>query len=256
MNIAVVLRLMPSLGDELEVDDNGVDIDREIVDLVINEFDEQALEEAVLIKEATGATVAALAIAGEGADQALRVAYARGADRVVLVDAGACDPYDARTASEAFAQAVRELASDLVLTGVQTPYDVFGQTAPYLAAQLGWPQASVVVGMTVSDGTTRVVQEYTGGREAVLALTLPAVVGVQSASSPPRYVSMARLRQAMSEASAETISAAVEPPAAAPRITALARPERTGSATMLEGDPEEVAEKLAALLRERGALIG
>ena len=256
MNIAVVLRLMPSLGDELEVDDNGVDIDRDIVDMVINEFDEQALEEAVLIKEATGAAVTALALAGDGAEQALRVAYARGADRVVLVDAGQVDPYDTRSASRAFAEVLQGLDVDLVLTGVQTPYDVFGQTAPYLAADLGWPQANVVVGTTVTDGTARVVQEYAGGRLAVLALRLPAVVGVQSASSPPRYVSMARLRQAMSEASAETITAGDAPSQAAAHITGLARPERTGGATMLDGDAEEVAEKLAALLRERGALIG
>ena len=256
MNIAVVLRLMPSLGDELEVDDNGVDIDRDIVDMVINEFDEQALEEAVLIKEASGATVTALALAGDGAEQALRVAYARGADRVVLVDAGEVDPYDTRSASRAFAEVLRGLDTDLVLTGVQTPYDVFGQTVPYLAAQLGWPQANVVVGTTLDNGTARVVQEYAGGRLAVLALRLPAVVGVQSASSPPRYVSMARLRQAMSEASAETVTASVEPAAATPRVTALARPERTGGATMIDGDAEEVAEKLVALLRERGALIG
>ena len=150
MNIAVVLRLMPSLGDELEVDDTGVDIDREIVEMVINEFDEQALEEAVLIKEATGATVTALALAADGAEQALRVAFARGADRAVLVDTGEVEPYDTRTASLAFAQALRQLGSDLVLTGVQTPYDVFGQAAPYLAAELGWPQANVVVGTTVT----------------------------------------------------------------------------------------------------------
>ena len=98
----------------------------------------------------------------------------------------------------------RQLAPDLVLAGVQTPYDVFGQTAPYLAANLGWPQANVVVGVTLADGTARVVQEYAGGRLAVLALQLPAVVGVQSASSPPRYVAMARLRQAMTEATTET----------------------------------------------------
>lgn len=256
MNIAVVLRLMPSLGDELEVDDTGVDIDRDIVEPVINEFDEQALEEAVLIKECSGATVTALALAAEGAEQALRVAYARGADRAVLIDAGNVDPYDTRTAARALATALPRLGVDLVLTGVQTPYDVFGQTAPYLAAELGWPQANVVVGTTISDGAARVIQEYAGGRLAVLALSLPAVVGVQSASSPPRYVSMARLRQAMSEASAETIAVDVAPPEASPRITALARPERTGGATMLEGDAEEVAEKLVALLRERGALIG
>ena len=98
--------------------------------MVINEFDDQALEEAVLIKEATGATVTAVGLRGDGIEQALRVAYARGADRVVVVDAGEIDPYDSRTAALAFAQAFRELAPDLVLTGVQTPSDVFGQTAP------------------------------------------------------------------------------------------------------------------------------
>ena len=81
MNIAVALRLMPNVGDELEVDASGTDIDRELVEMVINEFDDQALEEAVLIKEATGATVTAVGLRAEGIEQALRVAYARGADR-------------------------------------------------------------------------------------------------------------------------------------------------------------------------------
>ena len=133
MNIAVAVRLMPKAGDELEVDPSGTDIDREFVDMVITEFDDQALEEAVLIKEATGATVTAVGLRSEGIEQALRVAYARGADRVVVVDAGEIDPYDSRTAALAFAEAFRELAPDLVLIGVQTPYDIFGQTAPLLA---------------------------------------------------------------------------------------------------------------------------
>jgi electron transfer flavoprotein beta subunit len=253
MNIAVVLRLMPNLGDELEVDDDGTDIDRDLVEMVINEFDDQALEEAVLIKEATGATVTAVALQTEGSEQALNVAYARGADRIVAVRTEAFEPYDTRATALAFAQAIRELGPDLVLTGVQTPYDVFGQTAPYLAAELGWPQANVVVGTTLVDGTAHVVQEYAGGRLAVLGLQLPAVVGVQSASAPPRYVSMARLRQAMTEATAESVDVSVDAGAAS-TIVAIAHPERTGGATMLDGDSREVANKIAALLRERGAL--
>ncbi|MGZ6672277.1 MAG: electron transfer flavoprotein subunit beta/FixA family protein [Solirubrobacteraceae bacterium] len=255
MNIAVAIRLMPKAGDELEVDPSGTDIDRELVDMVIAEFDDQALEEAVLIKEATGATVTAVALHAEGAEQALRVAYARGADRVVLVEAGEIDAYDSRTAALAFAEAFRALAPDLVLIGVQTPSDVFGQTAPALAVALGWPQASVVVGVTVADGTARVTQEYAGGRLAVLGMELPAVVGVQSASAPPRYVSMGRLRQAMTEATAETIPVSVDAPDSASRLVSLARPELQGGATMLEGDAEEVAAQIVAVLRERGALV-
>jgi electron transfer flavoprotein beta subunit len=255
MNIAVALRLMPKAGDELEVDPSGTDIDRELVEMVTSEFDDQALEEAVLIKEATGATVTAVGLRAEGIERALRVAFARGADRVVVVEAGEIDPYDSRTAALAFAEALRELAPDLVLIGVQTPYDVFGQTAPYLAVALGWPQANVVVGVSLLDGTARVVQEYAGGRLAVLGLQLPAVVGVQSASSPPRYVSMSRLRQAMTEASAETLEVSVEAPTGASKLISLARPEPQIGATMLEGDAEQVAAQIVAVLRERGALV-
>ena len=156
MNIAVAVRLMPKSGEELELDPSGTDIDREYVEQAITDFDDQALEEAVLIKEATGATVTAVGLVSDGIDQALRVAYARGADRVVLVDAGELDPYDTRTAALAFAEAFRELSPDLVLVGVQTPYDIFGQTAPLVAVALGWPQANVVVKVGVADGTARV----------------------------------------------------------------------------------------------------
>ena len=255
MNIAVAVRLMPKAGDELEVDPSGTDIDRDLVDMVISEFDDQALEEAVLIKEATGATVTAVGLRAEGIEQALRVAFARGADRAVVVEAGELDPYDSRTAALALAVAFRELAPDLVLTGVQTPYDVFGQTAPLLAVDLSWPHANVVVGVTVVDGTARVLQEYAGGRLAVLGLEMPAVVGVQSASSPPRYVSMGRLRQAMTEATAETLEVSVEAPPGASKLMSLARPETQSSATMLEGDAEQMATKIVAVLRERGALV-
>ncbi len=256
MNIAVAIRLMPNVGDELEVDSSGTDIDRELVEMVINEFDDQALEEAVLLKEATGATVTALGLRTEGIEQALRVAFARGADRVVVVEAGEIDPYDSRTSALAFAEAFRELAPDLALVGVQTPYDVFGQTAPYLAVALGWPQASVVVGVNLVDGTARVEQEYAGGRLAVLGLELPAVVGVQSASSPPRYVSMGRLRQAMTEASTETLQVDVEAPSGGAELVSLARPEPQAGATMLEGDADQVAAQIVAVLQERGALVG
>jgi len=255
MDIAVAVRLMPKSGDELEVDAGGTDIDRELVEMVISEFDDQALEEAVLIKEATGATVTAVGLRADGIDQALRVAYARGADRLVVVEAGEIDPYDSRTAALAFAEAMRALTPDLVLVGVQTPSDLFGQTAPQLAVSLGWPQASVVVGVSLDDGTARVVQEYSGGRLAVLGLPLPSVVGVQSASSPPRYVSMGRLRQAMTEATTETLDVSVEAPTAASTLVSLSRPELQAGATMLEGEADEVAAKLVAVLREQGALV-
>lgn len=254
MHIAVAVRLMPKAGEELELDSSGTDIDREYVELAICDFDDQALEEAVLIKEATGATVTAVGLRGDGIDEALKTAYARGADRIVVVDAGELNPYDSRTAANAFAEAFRQLEPDLVLVGVQTPYDVFGQTAPVVGVALGWPQANVVIKVTAQDGAVRVEQEYAGGHLALLDLQLPAVVGVQSASQPPRYVSMMRLRQAMTEASPETLSVSV-PTASGPEMVALARPVPQSHATMLEGDTSKLAEQILAVLHERGALV-
>jgi len=254
VNIAVVLRMMPNLGDELELDATGADIDRDLVGMVLNEFDDQALEEAVLLKEAIGATVTAIGLEEEGMEQVLRVAYARGADRTVIVQAGEVDPYDTRSAAFALAEALRGLAPDLVLTGVQTPYDLFGQAAPYLAVGLGWPHASVVSGISVVNGAIHVLQEYAGGRAATLELQLPAVVGVQAASSPPRYVSMGRLRQAMTRAVSEPVGVTLSGPDQRSTIVSFARPEQQAAATMLVGDAAQIAVQIAALLRERGAL--
>ncbi len=86
-----------------------------------------------------------------------------------------------------------------MLTGVQTPEDLFGQLAPYLGAMLDWPHVSAVGGIQSAGECVEVLQEYSGGVSSRLRLGLPAVVGVQTASQPPRYVSGSKLRQAMSE---------------------------------------------------------
>jgi electron transfer flavoprotein beta subunit len=82
MNILVVLRLVPDTGEEFELTADGKDIDREWIGFKLNEFDDHALEEAVLLKEAAAAKVMAVAFDGEGVDKLLQTALARGADSV------------------------------------------------------------------------------------------------------------------------------------------------------------------------------
>ncbi len=248
MKIAVVLRLTPDVTEELELDEDGRDIDREWIGLVLNQFDDQALEQAVAIKEATGAEVTALAIDGEGVERMLRMALARGADgarRIVAQSA------PARALAPLYGEAARELGADLVLTGVLATDDLHGELAPFLAAELGWRQASAVSDVAVEGARAVVRQEYAGGRAARLALALPAVVGVQTASQPPRYVAGSRLRELLKVEIPE-LAAQAAPAATGIAPATLALPDRSEGAVMIAGRSEEIAERLCAILAEKG----
>ena len=254
MHIAVILRLVPDITEELEIDPSGTDIDREWIGIKLNEFDEHALEEAILLKESGGAHVTALALDGEGVDRMLQSAIARGADEAVKAEHDVAGVPDQRSAAELLAGAINEIGADLVLTGVQTPEDVLGQLAPYLAACMDTPTVNAVSGISASDDSTvNVKQEYGGGISSTFSITLPAVLGVQTASQPPRYVSGSKLRQAMS-AEIRTISVVQPASRARAEITALKEPERGNGAEMLEGGTDIVAAKIVAALKERGLL--
>ena len=131
MQVAVVLRLVPELSGEVEIAEDGKDIDREMVDMRLNEFDDHALEVGDPPQGSGGATVIALALTGEGVDRMLQSAIARGADRAVKISHGDEGGLSSRAAAPVIADAVRQLCVDLVLTGIQTPEDLFGQLAPY-----------------------------------------------------------------------------------------------------------------------------
>lgn len=255
MHIAVVLKQVPDLVEELEIDSGGKDIDRSFVKMKLNEFDDHALEQAVLLKEASGAKVTAVAIATEGIDQVLYAAKARGADAVMEVDAGE-EPLDSRRAAPALAAAIKQVAPDLVLVGVQAADDLFGQTGPFLAAALGWPHVSVVSGVELEGDKVRVHQEYAGGRMATLELDTPAVIGVQAAPQPPRYVPVTKLRQAMASGPIESTSSGAAGAASGVAVVGMAKPEAGKGAEMIGGAAPEVAEKIAALLGERGLVRG
>ena len=255
MNVLVVLRLVPDTGEEFELTADGKDIDREWIGFKLNEFDDHALEEAVLLKEAAGAKIMAVAFDGEGVDRLLQTALARGADSVVKLTHDGTSALQARAAAALLTGLVAEHKIDLVLTGVQTPEDLFGQLAPALGATLQWPQLSAVSGIKADASGIVVQQEYSGGYAATLSLTLPAVVGVQSASKPPRYVSGTKLREVSSTKIAAIACATAATPTPS-ELLSLNIPVSAGQAEMINGDANTVAKRMVAILRERGFVKG
>lgn len=255
MHIAVILRLNAVLTDELELSDDGRDIDREWIGQELNPMDDQALEQAVLLKEAMGAKVTAVAAEGEGGDRLLKTALARGVDEVlhIQLDEGDAPPSSSRARTPLLAAAIRLLNPDLVITGIQSTDDLYGELAPQLAASLGWPQASAVSDVQIEGSTVIVRQEYAGGLAALIEIDLPAVIGLQTASRPPRYVAGSKLREFLSVA-VPKMQPSGDLACDLSGATVLALPDTIGGAEMIEGDASAVAERIHELLMERGLI--
>ncbi len=254
MRIVVAMKAVPDLVEEIELTPDETDIDREYLKFVLNEWDDQALEEALLVKDATGAEVVAVGLADDpDIDQALYTAIAKGADGAVMLEGGGADTH---SRAAAFAEYLAKEPADLVITGVQAPDDLDGQLAPMLAARLGQRHVSVVVGVEAKDGNVVVRQEFSGGRAHVLELPLPAVIGLQASRETPRYAPITRIRQAMQAGGVRGESVSTDVASSGLSVRRMFRPEQTSHAEMLEGDVDDIADKILELLRERGMVKG
>lgn len=255
MNILVFLKHVPDLVEDLEVDANGKDLDRSWVRYVPSEQDEHAVEQAVLLKEAHGGTVTVAAMEIGDIEDALFTASAKGADTLLRIRCDFEHGVLSQEAAEIYAQVIREGSYDLILTGVQAIDDLDGSVGARLAAILDFPYVGVVRGIELEPESKRVrlKKEFPGGVLVVLRSELPLVVGVQSAELPPRYVPIARIRQASKSATIEAFSSTGI--IASHQVLVVERmyePERTGGAEMIEGSAEEIADRLIAIFAEQG----
>ncbi len=260
MNQIVAWKPVPDPVEELAIAADGRSLDPEVIRFKLGDADEHALEQALLLKEKHGGKVTVVAFEAPEVDDALWTALAKGADRAVKLVLNRPNPGTAELAA-ALAHHLTSTAGPmtpdtLVLAGSQAIDDLEGELAPYLAEILGLPYLGVVSGVTLSeDGrTARVLKEFAGSLRGEFEVPLPAVLGIQSAEKPPRYVPVARVRAVMKSGQIEV---AEVPPREVPQKLLVERmylPEAAGHAEMLEGTPEEVAERLAGILAGRGLI--
>jgi electron transfer flavoprotein beta subunit len=256
MNIAVLMKQVPDLAEDLEIAYSGTELDREYMEYVTNEFDEYALEEALQLKEATGGTVTAIALGTDDVDDVLYTAVAKGADAAVRVgdfEDGA--PPSSHAAAQLLAAVLKDRSFDLVLTGVQAIDDLDGWVGPLVASHLGLPHVSVVTHIEPADGGVTVGQEYSGGIMAEFDVSFPAILGVQASRVVPRYAPVSKVRQAMQSTDIEEVVGEATSGSGV-TVRRLSLPEASGHAEMIQGGAKEVAERLATILKERGLVAG
>jgi len=257
MKILVLLKMVPDVVEELEVAPDGRTLDTEFLRLIVNERDDHALEQALILRDEVGGEVVVAGVDAPEIDDVLFAALAKGADRVIKltgVPEGAAAPDIALMAAETLPTIDGLLPVDLVLTGCQALDDLQGMVAPLLAVRLDLPFLGLVAGVTAEDGGILVTKEYAGGVLGEFRTGTPAVLGIQAASKPPRYVPIAKVRQAMANGEIEGIGATAVGEVPAVEVIEMTKPESAEHAEMLGGDPKEVAARLVGLLADRGLL--
>jgi len=253
-HIVVTVKLVPDLVEELEIADSGTALDMTWLRLIINEFDDNAIEQAILLKEKVGGEVTIVAPDMEGIDDVLFTAAAKGADRLIKLKGNFEEGVNNHALAHAFAATVKDLNPDLILTGVQGNDDLDGSVGPYLAEYLGMPYTGYIAGVTLGGDKATVQKEYPGGLVAEMEVALPAVLGIQVAENPPRYVAISKVRQTMNTATIEEQEIPELDASGSLTINRMYLPEATEHAEMIEGDEEEIATKLVEIFKEIGVL--
>ena len=165
--------------------------------LVINPFDEYAVEGALQQREAvSGSTVTALCIGPESAREALKHALAMGADEAILISDPALNNLDTVGAARILAAAIQKIGGvDMVVFGRQTLDTGSGVTAAQTARVLGWAMLGLVGQIKVEERSVHVERVIEEGRQSVSA-NLPAVLSVVQSIGEPRYPSFMGIRKA------------------------------------------------------------
>lgn len=268
MRIAVCLKEVPDTEARLRVGKDGKSLDEEGLTFVINESDQYALEEAQrLVEEASGGEVVVFCLGPDRAQESLRKALAKGADRAVLLSDSAFEGGDALATGRALAAAIRaEGDFDLVITGSQSDDLGYGGTGSVVAGILGRPHVWLVMGVEIEDGaagrSAKVTREMESGMNEIVRVELPAVLEVQAGINHPRYAPlkgiMAAKRKPLDRRTPADLGLdATRVGAAGSRLETLSVgfPDSGEGARMLEGAPEDVARELVEKLQKEARVL-
>jgi electron transfer flavoprotein beta subunit len=259
MNTIVCVKNVPFTQEaDLVPDASKLDIRKDALPYVINEWDNYAIEEAIRIKEQTGGNVTAVTLGKEADEEVLRRCLAMGADEAVRIEPGALNPDAAMTAA-ILATVIKTIPHDLILTGVQSDDYNHGVVGPIIAERLGLSHASVVNSLKPSDSRIEVTIELEGGQDEMSTVSLPALLSIQTGINEPRYVSIMGIRKAAKKeikvVQAEGIGLSSDDMQPALLVEEVFLPPETEGAEMLQGDAAMVAEQIIRIIREKGVSL-
>ena len=254
MHVVVCTKQTPDTAATVAVKDGHVNWGDAA--LVVNPWDEYAIEEAIRLKEKHGGKTTALSMGPESAKEALKTSLAMGCDEAILISDPALKGSDVTATATALAAAIQKMGDvDMVAFGNRAIDGDTGLTAAAVAAKLGWSLLTYLSKIDQLDAGARTITVERSLEEGkqICASKLPVVISVVKDINEPRYPSFMGIRKAskavipiwsVAELGLEASKVGSAGSTVAwPEIYPL--PPREGSVELIDGTPEEIAAKLA-----------
>jgi electron transfer flavoprotein beta subunit len=244
------MKQVPQKDAPLKLNEAGTWI-REDISYEVNEPDAYALEEALRQKEKHGGEVVVITAGPARAQQVLREALAKGADRAIHLEDNNFVTLDALNIGKAIAEAIKGESFDMVFTGLQSDDYGYAQTGVLLSQLLGWPHATIIMQIEKTDGGIKVKRELESGFFQYVTMPLPAVLTIQSGINKLRYATLIGIKQAKNKPLRKVSWDEVRPALAESlqKIERLYIPLKTKKTEFLSGTAGEMAKKLVEKLR-------
>jgi len=262
MEILVCVKRVPDTAEnEIEVNSDGTDIDRDDLVYSVNEWDNYAVEEAIQIRDKVGGTVTVVSVGDEESEEVIRREMAMGADQGILLSDDAFNGSDGKGIASILKAEIEKGKYDLIMTGAQAD-DGAGQVGGMLAAMLDLPYASLVNAIEIiDDKKIKVGREVEGGNVEMNEIELPCVLSIQTGINEPRYVGIRGIRKVASveipvhgTSNLGLASDVVGEAGANVKRVDYFVPDMGDGAEILEGSTEEIVDKLVELLKAKGGI--
>ncbi|SDH13716.1 electron transfer flavoprotein subunit beta/FixA family protein [Desulfosporosinus hippei] len=255
MNIVVFIKQTFDTEAKIVLDASGK-IDANGVNLIINPYDEYAIEEGIRLKEKNGGEVTVVSMGGSRAQEAVRTALAMGADKGVLVSDPGLENTDEFGRAQILAKVVADIPHDVILAGRIAIDDGASQIAVRLAEALSIPSVSSVIKLEVAGTQATATREIDGGTE-LIEVSFPAVFTAQKGLNDPRYPSVAGIMKAKKKPLKSLTLADLGFSAGDLKMVinqySLPTPRKAGR--KIDGEPAQAASELAKLLREEAKVL-
>jgi electron transfer flavoprotein beta subunit len=255
MKLLVCIKQVPDMESKFRIGADGLWYERNDLAWRMNEYDEYGVEQAVQLKEQTGADLTVLCVGPDQVKETMKKALAMGCDRGVhIVDNNSQlkDPFEI---ASMIAEYAGDKEFDLIFTGMQSQDRGSAQVGVMVAELLSLPAVTTIVDFAFSGGKITVKRELEGGVKARIETTLPALVTCQLGLNTPRYPTLPNIMKAKKKELLTIAEGDLRQTGALQETVKIEFPQKKIGGLFLEGEVADIADGLIRILKEKTAVL-